>query len=471
MNREEFRELGHELVDWISGYYENIEKYPVKSQLKPREVFNRLKSNPPNKKESFSGIIKDFEEIILPGITHWQSPNFFAYFPANSSMPSVLAEMLTAALAVQGMVWETSPAASELEEMMMEWLKEMTGMPPDFHGVIQDTASTSTLVALLSAREKISNLEINEKGFTNNNYRIYCSTEAHSSIEKAVKIAGFGKKALVHIYVDDALRMIPEKLEGQIKEDLENDLQPVAVISAIGTTGTAAIDPLKPIADICKNYGIWHHVDAAYAGSAMVLEEYRKFIEGVEDVDSYVFNPHKWMFTNFDCSAYFVKDRDILVRTFEIMPEYLKTSRDTIVNNYRDWGIQLGRRFRALKLWLVIRSMGVEGIKEKIRNHIAWAKELAEIIRKNPEFELFEPQNLGLVCFRLHLPGLKEQRERNEVNKKFLDAINSTGKAYLSHTKIKGEFTLRLVVAQTYVSREHVKRAWELIKEISKKFI
>lgn len=471
MTIDEFQKFGHELIDWISDYYKSIEQYPVKSRLVPGEVLNKIKKNPPVHKESFENIMQDFEDFVIPGITHWQSPNFFAYFPANSSRPSVLAELLTAALGVQGMVWETSPAAAELEEAMMTWIKEMLGLPSNFHGVIQDTASTSTLVALLSAREKISRLAINENGFKSNNYRIYCSAEAHSSIDKAVKIAGFGRSSLIRIEVDENLAMIPEKLEKQIIQDKKNGMIPVFVVTAIGTTGTVAIDPLKEIAGICRNYSIWHHVDAAYAGTAMVLEENRKYIKGIEEVDSFVFNPHKWMFTNFDCSAYFVKDREILIRTFEIMPEYLKTSKDNQVNNYRDWGIQLGRRFRALKLWFVIRSMGTEEIKEKIRNHIAWAEELADHIRENSDFELHEPQNLGLVCFRLNLKDIKDQVRRNSINKKFLDSINATGKIYLSHTKVNGEFTLRLVVAQTYVSRKNVLNAWDLIKEKSQKFL
>ena len=470
MDRDEFRKFGYELIDWIAEYYDTIENHPVKSRVKPREVMDKLPPNPPNAGESFENIMEDFKNIILPGITHWQSPNFFAYFPANSSMPSILAELLTSALAVQGMVWETSPAATELEELVMNWLKEMTGIPVYFHGVIQDTASTATLVALLSAREKITSFDVNESGFQSNKYRVYCSTEAHSSIEKAVKVAGFGRKSLRRIQVDEQLRMIPEELEKYIQSDIKNGFIPACVVSAIGTTGTVAIDPLQSVAEICKKYSVWHHVDAAYAGSAMIIEENRKFIEGIEEADSYVFNPHKWMFTNFDCSAYFVKDKEILIRTFEIMPEYLKTAADNQVNNYRDWGIQLGRRFRALKLWFVIRSMGVEGIKEKIRNHITWAKEFAEEIRKEKHFEIHEPQNLGLVCFRLHLPSVPDQEKRNQINKRFLETINNTGKAYLSHTKVHGEFTLRFVVAQTNVTRDHVWNAWKMIKEIAEKF-
>ena len=471
MNIEEFRKQGHQLIDWISEYYREIEGFPVKSVVNPGEILSRLPQAPPENGEEFGQIMHDFQTKILPGVTHWQSPNFFAYFPANSSRPSVLAELLTATLGVQGMIWETSPAATELEEVVMEWLKKMTGLPSHLHGVIQDTASTSTLVALLSARERISEFQVNEIGFLTNKYRIYCSKEAHSSVDKAVKIAGFGKQALTKIETDDALRMIPEKLEEAIKNDIYEGLIPTAVVSAIGTTGTVAIDPVDEIAAICKRYKVWHHVDAAYAGSAMVLEENRKYLRGLDKADSYVFNPHKWMFTNFDCSAYFVKDKEALTRTFEIMPEYLKTGRDKEVNNYRDWGIQLGRRFRALKLWFVIRSMGVEGIKDKIRNHIQWANELADTIRNDSHFQLHEPQNLGLVCFRLNLPEIADQGKRNEIQADFLASINSTGKAYLSHTKVRGEFTLRMVIAQTDVTHEHVFSAWEMIRSMASNFI
>ena len=467
MNIEEFRKHGHELIDWICEYYKGIENFPVKSRVQPGEIKSWLPKSPPESGEDFKQIMSDFEEKILPGITHWQSPNFFAYFPANSSRPSVLAELLTATLGVQGMVWETSPAATEMEEVVMNWLKEMTGLPSSFHGVIQDTASTATLVAILSARERITEFQVNQIGFLTNKYRIYCSEEAHSSIDKAAKIAGFGKQALTKIETDEALRMIPEKLEEAIKNDIYEGLIPTCVVSAIGTTGTVAIDPLQEIATICKRYKVWHHVDAAYAGSAMVLEENRKYLQGIEEADSFVFNPHKWMFTNFDCSAYFVKDRDSLVKTFEIMPEYLKTGRDEQVNNYRDWGIQLGRRFRALKLWFVIRTFGVEDIKEKIRNHISWAGELAGEIRKDKSFILHEPQNLGLICFRLALPGIENLEERNKINMEFLDSINKTGKAYLSHTKVKEEFTLRMSVSQTDVTRDHVFKTWELIKQMA----
>lgn len=463
MDITQFRQQAHKMVDWMADYYSHIESYPVKSQVRPGEIKNKLPGSPPEKAEAFDNIFRDFEETILPGITHWQSPNFFAYFPANSSYPSVLGEMLTATLGIQGMIWETSPAATELEETVMNWLKKMTGIPESFHGVIQDTASTATLVALITARERISEFQVNEIGFLTNKYRIYCSTEAHSSIEKAVKIAGFGREALVKVEVDNEMKMKPEMLEECIKNDIMEGLIPACVVSALGTTGTAAIDPLDEISEVCRRYKVWHHVDAAYAGTALVLKEYRYMIKGIEKADSIVFNPHKWMFTNFDCSAYFVRDRDCLLKTFEIMPEYLKTAQDKIVNNYRDWGIQLGRRFRALKLWFVIRNFGAEGIRKKVRDQITWSKRLAEKIRNHNDFILHEPQNLAVVCFRIRQEGEPEQEKRNAFSQKLLDTINSSGSIYLSHTKVKGEFTFRLVSNQTYVTEDHINRAWDLI--------
>jgi aromatic-L-amino-acid/L-tryptophan decarboxylase len=471
MNISDFRRHAHEMADYIANYLEDIDSLPVKSLKKPGEIFNALPLSPPDDAEPFDKLMYDFNHIILPGITHWQSPGFFAYFPANSSYPSVLAEMLTAAMGAQCMVWETSPAAAELEEKVMEWLKQMTGIPANFHGVIQDTASTSTLVALLTAREKHTSFQINESGFNHNNFRIYCSTEAHSSVEKAVKIAGFGRKNLVKIDVDENQSLNPEALEAAIKTDIQKGLTPLFVVVAIGTTGTAAIDPLKPVSLICSRMNIWLHVDAAYAGTAMLLPEYRHLLNGIEDADSYVFNPHKWMFTNFDCSAYFVKDRNALINTFEILPEYLKTKSDNQVNNYRDWGIQLGRRFRALKLWFVIRSMGVDNMRKTIHNHIIWANWIAEQIKKSENFELIEPQHFSLVCFRLKPINIIDNEILNILNQKFLFHLNATGKLYLSHTKVNNTYVLRLLAGQTYLQFEHVKNAWEFIHRESQQFI
>ena len=469
MNNDEFRKQAHQFVDWMGDYYEEVEKYPVKSKVKPGEVGARIPPSPPSRGEGMEKIFKDFKDIIIPGITHWQSPNFFAYFTANSSYPSVLAEMLTATLGAQCMIWETSPAATELEEKVMDWLKQMLGLPAIMNGVIQDTASTSTLVAILTARERASGYQINADGFTNHlNMKVYCSSETHSSIEKAVKIAGMGKENLVKIAVKENLGMDPKKLRAALADDARKGNLPTCVIATLGTTSTLAMDPLEEIANICKEFKAWLHVDAAMAGSAMVLEKYRYLLKGIEHVDSFVFNPHKWMFTNFDCSAYFVKDAKALKRTFEIMPEYLKTESDNKVNNYRDWGIQLGRRFRALKLWFVIREYGTKGIAKTIANHISLAEKFEQKVKEHPHFELMAPRSLNLVCFRYHPDGNKEKK-LNELNETLLSKLNDSGKIFITHTKINGQYTLRMVIGQTNVSGRHVDMAWKMIKETARK--
>ncbi len=471
MNSQDFRKYAHQMADWMADYLEGIEERPVKSLVSPGDIYRRIPDHPPVSSESVESVIEDVNRIILPGITHWQSPNFFAYFPANSSYPSVLAEMMTSVIGAQCMVWETSPAAAELEEKVMNWLKEMTGLPSSFQGVIQDSASTSTLVAVLTAREKAGNFSVNEKGFGNDRFTVYCSREAHSSVDKAVRIAGIGKNNLRKVGVRDDLSMDAAELERLISEDIGKGFKPVCVVAAVGTTGTAAVDPVREISDVCRKYGIWLHIDAAYAGTALVLERYRTLIRGIEDADSFVFNPHKWMFTNFDCSAYFVKDRESLIRTFEILPEYLKTRPDSQVNNYRDWGIQLGRRFRALKLWFVIREMGTEGIKQKVASHIEWAGELASLIEKEEGFILLRPQNFALVCFTLVPKGNPAEDEVNRINMDFLHRLNTSGKLYLSHTKVKGRVFLRMQIGQTSVSREHIEKAWMFIRSEAKDII
>jgi len=465
---EEFKKNAYEFIDWIVEYLRDIEKYPVKSQVKPKEIYNKLPDKAPETGESIETIFKDFKDIILPGITHWQSPNFHAYFPANSSNPSLLAEMLMSALGVQNMKWETSPAATELEERVMNWLKEMTGVPEKFSGVIQDTASTSTLASIITAREKYSDYKINSEGFRNfENLRVYCSSEAHSSIEKAVKISGIGKSNLVKIKVDDEFGLIPAELEKAVKQDIEKGFKPMCVVAAFGTTGSTAVDPIKEISVICKKYNLWLHIDAAYAGSALILPEYRGMINGIEKADSFVFNPHKWLFTNFDCSAYFVKDKGALIRTFEILPEYLKTLSDDKVNNYCDWGIPLGRRFRALKLWFVLRNFGVKGLQEKLRYHIGIAKNLSGEIKRESDFEILAPTNFNVICFR-YKPEGKTEKELNLLNEKLLHTVNSSGKMYFTHTKLNGKFTLRLVIGQTNVTEKHIEKSWKLIKETAK---
>lgn len=469
MNNKEFRQYAHQMVDWMADYFEQIEEYPVKSQVKPKEIYNKLPEQAPIEGEDMATIFEDFQELILPGITHWQHPNFFAYFPANTSFPSILGEMLTATLGAQCMIWDTSPAAAELEERVVNWLRDLMGFPNHFEGVIQDTASTATLTAILSARERATNFDSNKNGLAENKLRVYCSTETHSSIEKAVKIAGLGKKNLVKIPVDQQLKMQPDALEKAIQEDIKNGYQPMCIVVAIGTTGTTAIDSLKDIAPIGKKYNIWVHVDAAFAGSALVLPEYHWMMEGVEKIDSFVFNPHKWLLTNFDCSVYFIKDKESLLKTFEILPEYLKTSSRGIVNDYRDWGVPLGRRFRALKLWFVIRNYGVKGLQEKLREHILLAQELTEWIEKSKDFEILAPTTLNLVCFRYHPKDISDEVALNKLNETILQTLNQSGRMYLTHTKIGKKYTSRIVIGQPFVERHHIQDAWQQIQEIARK--
>lgn len=460
MDSKSFRKHAHEIVDWIADYYDHIEEYPVKSQVAPQEVFNKFSPTPPSEPVAFEESMAQFNQDIMPGITHWQHPNFHAYFPANTSFPSILGEMLMSGLGAQCMIWETSPAAAELEEVTMNWFKEMMNLPRDWSGVIQDTASTSTLAALLVARERATDWHINQSGFDQNKLRIYCSTQTHSSIDKAVKIAGFGIKNLVKVAVDDRMAMRPEALNAAIQTDLKNGLIPCAVVTTLGTTSTIAMDPLEAINDICHQYGIWNHIDAAYAGNAFILPDYQHYINDLHRADSYVFNPHKWLFVNFDCSAFFIKDKEALLKTFEILPEYLKTGTRGIVHDYRDWGIPLGRRFRALKLWLVIQSYGVEGLKAKLAEHMAYAQWLEEQINEHPDLEMLVPRSLNIVVFRYKKEG---SDNLDELNKKLLLSINESGKAYLTHTKVGDNYALRLVTGQTFLEMTHVKAVWELI--------
>jgi aromatic-L-amino-acid decarboxylase len=466
MNSAEFRTHAHKLVDWMADYLESVESYPVRSQVQPGHVMRQLPDIPPEEGEGFEKIFEDFNSIILPGMTHWQHPSFFAYFNANSSPPSVLAEMLTATLGAQCMSWATSPAATELEERMMQWLGRMIGIPPGYSGVIQDTGSISNLCAILTAREVHTRYAVNQRGLREEKrLTAYCSTETHSSIEKGIGIAGLGRENLRKVSVDETFAMDPRALESAIQRDISADNRPFLVIATLGTTGSTAIDPLKEIGEIASRYGLWLHVDAALAGSALVLPEFRWMIHGIERADSFFFNPHKWLFTNFDCSAFFVKDPDLLVRTLGILPEYLKTQEDQAVKNYRDWGIQLGRRFRALKLWFVIRTYGVVGLQEWIRKHIDIAHSVARRIEASPDFELLAPVPLQTICFRYRPEHITDEETLRRVNAQLLEGLNNTGKIYMSQTKLNDVYTLRLVTGQTQLQQRHADEAWDLIQE------
>jgi len=462
MEKEDFKKFGYQFIDWIAEYMTNVAEYPVVSQIEPGEIKERIPPEPPLEGENMDRIFKDFKEIILPGISHWQHPSWFAYFPANNSPPSILAELLTAGLGAQCMVWQTSPAAAELEEVVLEWLRKMLGLPAEMVGVIQDTASTATLCALLTAREEKTDFKANLKGLRKP-LMVYASEEIHSSIEKGVKIAGYGKESLRFIPTDEAFAMIPSKLEEAVLQDQERGLQPACVVATLGTTSSTAIDPLNAIGKICHRHGLWLHVDAAFAGTIAILPENRGILDGAEYMDSFVFNPHKWMLTNFDCSAYFVRDPGALIRTFEIHPEYLKTGVDAKVNNYRDWGIQLGRRFRALKLWFVLRSYGVKGLQDMVREHIRIAQLFKQWVEDHNDFEIMAPVSSSLVCFRLN-DGRSEDA-LNTLNSQFLESINQTGTVFLTHTALKGKYVLRMLVGQRTTEERHVREAWNLITE------
>ncbi len=464
MDTEEFRRFGHVFVDWVADYLGGMEAYPVCSPVKPGEIRSALSSEMPREGQSMEAIFRDFQDYIIPGITHWQHPSWFAYFPANNSPPSILAELLTAGLGAQCMVWKTSPAAAELEELVMEWLRDMLGLPEGMTGVIQDTASTATLVALLTAREKATDFDSNCRGIEIP-LVVYASEEAHSSVEKGVKIAGYGKDNIRYIPTDENFAMIPSELEKAIMKDKELGFHPACVVATVGTTSSLAMDPLSDIGKICSEHGIWFHVDAAFAGTAAILPEKKWILDGVEYVDSFVFNPHKWMLTNFDCSAYFVADPASLIRTFEINPEYLRTGQDAVVRNFRDWGIQLGRRFRALKLWFVLRSYGLEGLRRMVREHIRLAQYFQKRVAEHDFFELMAPVNLSLVCFRLN--DGRSENELNALNEELLTKINQTGKVFLTHTSLRGKYVLRMVIGSRTTGEKQVREAWELIDAAS----
>jgi len=466
MTPEEFRRHGRAVVDWIADYYENIESYPVLSQVQPGDIRATLAAEPPLHGEPFQDMLKDVSDLLLPGITHWQSPNFFAYFPANSSPPAVLGELLSAGLGVQGMLWATSPACTELETHMLDWVTDMLALPEKFKsdstggGVIQDTASSASLCALLAARERATNYESNLRGLSEN-LVAYTSTQAHSSIEKAVKIAGLGEQNLRLIDVDENYAMRPEVLARQIVQDRQAGLIPSFVSATVGTTSSNALDPLPEIGQICRREGLWFHVDAAMAGTAAICPEFRYIQDGLELADSYCFNPHKWMFTNFDCDCFFVADRAALIQTLSVLPEYLRNqaTETGAVIDYRDWHIPLGRRFRALKLWFVIRHYGVEGLRHHIREHVALAQEFAGWVAADERFEIVAPAPLNLICFR-HTGG-------DELNQRLLENLNQSGDLYLTHTKLNNQYVLRLCVGQTYTTADHVQRAWAKIQEMA----
>ena len=468
MTAQQFRDHGRVIVDWIADYYEKIEQLPVLSQVKPGDIRRQLPPDAPSQPEAFSAIVADIDKVVLPGITHWQSPNFFAYFPANASGPAILGDLLSSALGVQGMLWATSPACTELETHVLDWLVPMLGLPEKFlsssagGGVIQDTASSSSLCAMLAARERATNYRSNRHG-CDGRLVAYTSNQAHSSIEKAAMVAGIGVENLRLIDVDDRFALRPDALAEQIAKDRAAGLVPFFVSATVGTTSSNALDPLSEIGAVCRENKLWFHVDAAMSGTAALCPEFRYIQDGLEFADSYTFNPHKWMFTNFDCNCFYVADRKALIDTLSILPEYLRNqaTESGEVFDYRDWHIPLGRRFRSLKLWFVIRYYGVEGLQFHVRRHIAIAQQFVEWVRNDERFELAAPAPLNLVCFRHH--------GGDESNEKLMNRLNQSGDLYLTHTRLNGRFTLRLCVGQTNTSEQHVERAWKRIQEEASK--
>jgi len=467
MPTSEFREFGHQLIDWIANYLEEIENYNVLPVVKPGEIKSKLPSDPPEKSESLENVMKDFEEKIIPGITHWNHPDFMAYFNSTSSGPGILGELLSAGLNINGMAWHTCPAATELEEVTLSWFKKMLGLPDDLWGIIYDTASVSSMHAIAAAREQLNGFMLREKGLSGRKdvprLRLYFSEQAHFSIDKSAVTLGIGLEGIRKIPVNKDFKMIPVELQNAINEDRKNGWLPFCVVATVGTTSTTSVDPVKEISKICLKENLWLHVDAAYAGTAAVLPEIRWIFDGIENVDSLVINPHKWMFTPIDLSIFYTKKSEVLKRAFSLSAEYLKGENKS-ATDFMDYGIQLGRRFRALKLWFIIRHFGVEGIRNRIREHIRLAKDFAGWIDAHPDFERMAPTDFGVVCFRVH-PKNIDDNKLNSLNEKLLNKINESRKLFLSHTKLNGKYVIRISISGLRTFENHVIAAKELIQQ------
>ncbi|RVU21678.1 pyridoxal phosphate-dependent decarboxylase family protein [Methylobacterium oryzihabitans] len=466
MDDESFRTWAHRAADWSADYLAGVADRPVRAQVAPGEVFRQLPETPPDRGEAMEAIFSDLDRIILPGMTHWQHPRFFAYFPANASPPSVVAEFVTAALAAQCMLWQTSPAATELETRVLDWLRQMIGLPEGFAGVIQDSASGATLAALLTARERALGWRGNAEGLAGQApVRIYASAEVHSSVDKAVRIAGIGDANLVRVPVAGPLHgMDPAALDAAIRADRDAGLLPAAVVACLGGTGIGACDPIDAVAEVAGRHGLYLHVDAAWAGSAMICPEFRGLMQGAERADSLVFNPHKWLFTHFDCSAHFVRDPKALTDTLGLKPSYLRTLGREGVTDYNEWSVPLGRRFRALKLWFVIRSYGVEELRAMICRHVAWAGELAGLVAAEPGFEVVTAPVLSLFSFR-YVPAGRD--DLDDLNLRLVERLNDDGRIYLTQTRHRGQAVIRFQVGQTATTRDDVLAAWDVVREVA----
>lgn len=467
LSPDEFRKAAHSAVDWIAEYLEHPERYPVRSQVAPGDVKKSLPAAPPDHGESLASMMHDFESKIVPGITHWNNPGFFAYFSISGSYPGILGELLAAGLNVNGMLWASSPSVTELEETTLAWLRQLMGLDNNWFGEITDTASVSTFYALAAARESL-NLNVRTRGLAGRGdiraLRVYCSEHAHSSVDKAVMALGLGHENCVKIATDDQFRMKPDALQAAIESDIAMGLTPMAVVPTVGTTSVSSIDPVRAVATIAKSFGLWVHVDSAYGGSAAVVPELRYLMDGVELADSLVVNPHKWLFTPVDCSVLYVRQPEVLKQAFALLPEYLITKQQDAVVNLMDYGIQLGRRFRSLKLWMVIRAFGASGLAERIRHHCELAREFAGMVHYEGRWELMAPVTLSLVCFRYAPDGMSED-DIARVNAAIMERVNSGGKAYLSHTKVNGKYMLRLAIGNIRTDREHITTAWSELRQ------
>lgn len=468
MNTTWLRQWSRRAADWGADYLASVRERPVRAQTKPGDIAKQIASSPPEAAEPMDAIFADFEKIVVPGITHWQHPRFFAYFPANSSPPSLVAEYLTAAMGAQGMLWQTSPAATELETVVTQWLRQMIGLPEGFHGVIQDTASTATFAAILTGREKALGFAGNTKGLAGQApVRVYASDQVHSSIDKACWMAGIGQENLVKVPTQGPhLAMDAGALETAIVADRASGMLPAVIVAALGGTSVGASDDIRAVAAVARKHGLHLHVDAAWAGSAMICPELRHWMAGAELADSFVFNPHKWLMTSFDCSVLFLRDPEALVRTLGIRPSYLATHGKDGILNYSEWSPQLGRRFRALKLWFVIRAYGVEGLRRIIRNHITMAEDFARRIAAEPGFEIVTPPMLSLFTFRLVRPGL-DAAGLDAQNQRLLDAVNDDGRTYLTPTRHHGKLVIRVQIGQTETTSEDVDVAFQAIRELA----
>jgi len=469
MPPEEFRRHGHRLVDWIADFFDGIDEIPVTASIQPGDLVAQLPNEAPAAGENMATILADIDRLIMPSMTHWNHPSFFAYFNSSGSSPGVLGEMLSAAFNVNCMLWQSCPAGTELEQVTLDWLRTLLGLPRGLWGIIYDTASSASMHAVAAAREQIPDLRVREEGLAGRadvpRLRIYMSEQVHSSVEKAAVTLGIGLAGVRKIPLDDAFRMRVDLLEAAVAADRRDGWLPFCVVGTVGTTSTTAIDPIPALAAVCRREDMWLHVDAAHGGIAALLQEKREVLDGCDGADSIVVNPHKWMFVPLDLSAFYTRKPEVLKRAFSLVPEYLRTDHDQKVENYMDYGVALGRRFRALKLWFVLRYFGADGLAGRVREHLRLANQFQDWVNANASFELMAPVPLATVCFRAHPPEVTEERELNELNERLLRAVNATRKAFLTHTKLGDQFVLRLVVSHLRTRDRHVEQVWGLLRD------